>query len=100
MQKFTKLGEQAKDGEVKNAWQLDVSEHLSPVDPHTYFQTSGEAIAKTEKLISDISEQLKSAKKLKKKLEKVKANNKYLETEWVYGKLVLKIKNTRKGKKK
>ena len=96
MNNFAKLGQAPNPDQTKGAWHLDVSEYLSPIDPHTYFQTSGEAIAKTDKLILDLQEQLKQARKLKRVLIKTRDTNKYLETEWIDGGLVLKTKNTRK----
>lgn len=62
---YPRLGEDPEDKKIKNVWMFpDINKSFPPVkygdktliDPHRYYITSGEALRKTEVLISDIRE--------------------------------------------
>lgn len=75
---------------------LEVYSFVKPIDPKRYFVTSGEAIAKAQKLEKDLWESAGLARKLVKVLESTRAEAKYLETSWENGQLRLRKKNPRK----
>jgi len=78
-----------------NIHKLDISKYAKAIDPSKYFYTSGDAICKTEKLIEDMQELLRNAKKLHAELIALRGDNKYLETEFDNGLVTIRIKNPR-----
>lgn len=78
---YNKLGD--KDDNLdnpKSVWIFpDIRETFPTIDPFKYYVTSGEAIQKTEKLISDIQEQLANLILFKKMLLEARGPSKYLE---------------------
>lgn len=57
----------------------DIEKTLPAINPSKYYVTSGEAIQKTDRLISDLTELLSKAKEFKQLLIKSKGDNTYLE---------------------
>ena len=94
MHKYPLLGEERQDGQSKKVWVVPIDQYVC-IDPKQYFITTGEATVKIDVVINDVSELLKSLKKLKKQLEKVKDDADYLETAWDNGDLVVKQKYKR-----
>ena len=82
--------------EEDGVYSLDVYSFLKPIDPVKYFVTSGEAVAKAQKLEKDLWEAAGMARKMVKALEETRAEAKYLETSWDNGQLCLRKKNPRK----
>jgi hypothetical protein len=67
-----------------------------PIDPKTYFVTSGEAVRKAEQLEKDLWYAAGQARKLKNLLKVAREKAVYLETEWnADARLILKRKNPR-----
>ena len=81
--------------EDDGVYSLDVYAFVKPLDPRQYFVTSGEAVAKAQKLEKDLWEAAGLARKLVKVLEETRAEAKYLETSWDRGILCLRRKNPR-----
>jgi len=98
-EKFTRLGEECEEGKPDNVWQCRIEEFMKPIVPNDYFLTSGEAVAKTERLISDIRVAMADAINFLRLLQEVKGKNKYLETEVVDGHVIFRSKNPRKKNK-
>jgi hypothetical protein len=82
--------------EEDGVFSLDVYTFLKPIDPVKYFVTSGEAIAKAQKLEKDLWEAAGMARKMVKALEEARFDAKYLETSWNNGVLEMRRKNPRK----
>lgn len=98
-EQFCKLGKNRKEHQPDGIYHLVLSEFISAIDPHTYFITSGEAIAKATQLEKDIWLMAGKARQLKNMLKKARGPAVYLETEWNDNRLLLKRKNPRnKGK--
>jgi hypothetical protein len=58
-----------------------MKDFIAPIDPNTYFITSGEAVAKAERLEKDIWLMAGKARQLKNLLKKARGPAVYLETE-------------------
>ena len=99
-EQFCKLGNPRKEHQPDGIFQLVLKDFMGPIDPHQYFITSGEAIAKAEKLEKDIWLMAGKARQLKNLLKKARGPAVYLETEWNDGRLLLKRKNPRNPKVK
>lgn len=97
---YALLGNDPVEGQDKNIVELRLDDHVGSVDPKRYFITSGEAIAKCEKLESDCKKLLSDVRKLLKALKVQKSDASYLETSWNDGRLLLKRKNKRVRKPK
>lgn len=97
-EQFCRLGKNKKEHQPEGIYQLVLKEFMTPIDPHQYFITSGEAIAKAEKLEKDIWLMAGKARQLKNLLKKARGPAVYLETEWNDGRLLLKRKNPRNPK--
>lgn len=78
-----------------NIHRLDIAQYVKAIDPTKYFHTSGDAICKTEKLIEDLQELVRNAKRLYAELVTIRGDNKYLETEFDNGSVIIRIKNPR-----
>lgn len=94
-EQFCKLGKNRKEHQPEGIYHLVLKEFMTPIDPHQYFITSGEAIAKAEKLEKDIWLMAGKARQLKNMLKKARGPAVYLETEWNDSRLLLKRKNPR-----
>lgn len=79
--KFCKLGEVRKEHQPDGIYTLIMKEFMMPIDPNTYFITSGEAVAKAERLEKDIWLMAGKARQLKNLLKKARGPAVYLETE-------------------
>jgi hypothetical protein len=97
--KYAKLGEEPIEGQIVDAWYIN-KDDLKPFDPGAYFQTSGEAVAKGIKMLSDAHKFVGRLQSLVSKLKKTKANNKFLEVGHDDFQIVCKNKNPRVFKKK
>lgn len=98
--KFCKLGETRKEHQPDGIYQLIMKEFMMPIDPNTYFITSGEAVAKAERLEKDIWLMAGKARQLKNLLKKARGPAVYLETERGLEDqaIILKRKNPRNPK--
>lgn len=77
---YNLLGGEENLDKQKFVWIFpDISKTIPPVIPSQYYITSGEAIAKTDKLISDINNTLVQAINLREKLIEARGASKYLE---------------------
>ncbi len=93
---YTKLGEDPLPGQPKDVW--DVTESLGAlkaVDPASYFTTSGEAVKKADKLVTDLYSLSVMARSFRDKLKKSRGSKKFLETARENGKLLCKAKDPR-----
>ena len=99
-EQYCKLGNPRKEHQPDGIFHLVMKDFMSAIDPNTYFITSGEAIAKAEKLEKDIWLMAGKARQLKNMLKKARGPAVYLETEWNDGRLLLKRKNPRNPKVK
>lgn len=99
-EQFCRLGEHRKEHQPEGIYQLIMKDFMTPIDPNQYFITSGEAIAKAEKLEKDIWLMAGKARKLRNLLKKARGPAVYLETEWNDSRLLLKRKNPRNKDKK
>jgi hypothetical protein len=82
----------------KGVWHIDIAnfhEALKAIDPKSYFITSGEAVRKTETLCTDLKNALQIANRLLTIFKTLKADAKYLETQWESDRLLIKTKNPR-----
>ena len=82
----------------KAVWQVDIEnfhEALKTIDPRTYFTTSGEAVRKTERLYEDLKGAMSVVNRMLTIFKALKADAKYLETQWENERLLLKQKNPR-----
>jgi hypothetical protein len=82
----------------KGVWYIDIEsfhEALKVIDPKQYFITSGEAVKKTEVLCTDLKAALQIATRLLTIFKTLKADAKYLETQWENQRLLIKTKNPR-----
>lgn len=82
----------------KGVWCIDIRsfhEAFKAIDPAQYFITSGEAVKKTEVLCADLKASLKVANRLLGIFKTLKADAKYLETQWENQRLLIKTKNPR-----
>lgn len=97
---YAKLGNEALQHQPDGVWDItDSLTDLSAIDPSAYFITSGEAVKKSDKLVSDLYSLAVKARSFRNKLEKARAEAKYLETHRENGKLLVKKKSPRKKKK-
>lgn len=87
--------EERYDNHKQGVWEFDLDDFVKPIEPKKYFVTTGDAVCKTKRLISDIENLLSDSKKMLEILEKIRGSNVYLETRWENGKLLLLIKNPR-----
>lgn len=95
---YCRLGEKKAPHHPDGIWELALSDFVAPIDPKSYFITSGEAIQKTKKLLLDIADLADKTRKLLKELKKAKGKAVYLETDWTgdgSGLLYLRQKNPR-----
>ena len=99
-EQYCKLGNHRKEHQPDGIFHLVMKDFMTPIDPNTYFITSGEAIAKAEKLEKDIWTMAGKARQLKNLLKQARGPAVYLETEWNDGRLLLKRKNPRNPKTK
>ncbi len=77
---YNLLGGEENLDKPKTVWIFpDIANTIPAVDPSKYYVTSGEAIAKTDKLISDLNSTLALAMILKEKLIQARGASKYLE---------------------
>ena len=77
---YTLLGGEEDLNKPKFVWIFpDISKTIPCVDAAQYYVTSGEAVAKTDKLISDLNIALAQAMHLKEKLLAARGASKYLE---------------------
>lgn len=72
--KYPKVGD-----DVESVVYYLTLEDLSSVDPKKYFETSGEAVAKAEKLDQDAWKLAGATRKLLNNLKKSRGESKYLE---------------------
>jgi hypothetical protein len=87
---YTKLGEEPLPGQPKEVW--DITEALAAlkaIDPATYFTTSGEAVKKADKLVTDLYSLSILARGFRDRLKKARGIKKFLETARENGKLLL-----------
>jgi hypothetical protein len=92
------LCQEREPHQPKNVWQIDIdnfNEALKVIDPRAYFTTSGEAVRKAERLHEDLKAMLAVVGRMKKIFVALKADAKYLETQWENERLLLKQKNPR-----
>ena len=98
--KFPILGHAPKEGQFDNGWVVP-QEELQVFDPRKYFATSGEAVAKSEKMLKDAWLYVGKLQSFANKLKKAKGAAKYLEVAWQGGgTLVVQAKNPRVFKEK
>lgn len=93
-EKYASLGDEPQAHQPKNAWKVPIN-NFKPIDPKSYFITSGEATVKVKKLEEDAWRLAGAIRSLRMQLEKTKGVNKYLETSWDEGRLIVKQKNPR-----
>jgi hypothetical protein len=104
---YAKLGNEPLPGQPKETW--DITDELkslkalaenSPaiIDPTAYFITSGEAVKKAEKMVSDLYSLALKAKAFKNHLKKARGTKKYLETARENNRLLVKRKDPRTPK--
>lgn len=93
---FCKIGGKKQLHQPEAIFELTLSDFFSgPLDPKSYFVTSGEAVRKAEQLEKDIWLMAGKARQLRNLLKKARDKAVYLETEWNDGRLILKRKNPR-----
>jgi hypothetical protein len=93
---YTKLGEDPLPGQPKDVWDVtDALASLKAVDPAAYFTTSGEAVKKADKLVTDLYSLSIMARSFRDKLKKSRGIKKFLETARENGKLLCKAKDPR-----
>lgn len=90
--------EDRREYHAKDLWELEIKQLLPKIDPVDYFRTTGEATIKLKKLEHDLFALIGSVKRISHTLDKLKGDNAYLETQWIDGHLLMKIKNPRKNK--
>ena len=95
---FTPLGSERQQHQPRNVFEVVLDEWIKGIDPRDYFITTGEAVQKAEVMEKELWKAAGNARRLVKALKLARAENKYLETEWREGRLLLKIKNPRKKK--
>lgn len=77
---YNLLGGEENLDKPKCVWVFpDISKTIPDIIPSQYFITSGEAIAKTDKLISDLNNTLARVIYLREKLVEARGVSKYLE---------------------
>ncbi len=93
---YAQLGFEPVKGQNSTAWFIPEGAVIyDNKSPKSFFTTTGEATIKIDVMIQHLQQQLKEARKLKKLLVMTKAENKYLETCWESGILLVKTKNSR-----
>jgi len=93
---YTKLGEDPLPGQPKDVWDItDALAALKAIDPATYFTTSGEAVKKADKLVTDLYSLSIMARSFRDKLKKSRGIKKFLETARENSKLLVKAKDPR-----
>jgi hypothetical protein len=97
--KYAELGDAPAEGQVPNAWCVS-KEDLEPFNPGYYFQTSGEGVAKGEKMMQDAWKFIGRLQKLMGKLKKARAQHKFLEIGHENFQVVAKTKDPRVFKDK
>lgn len=90
------VGFDKQDSQPKNIFELKLDQFVDHIDPHQYYITSGEAVAKAERLEKDMWKVAGQTRALVKLLKELKDDAKYLECTWEDGRLLLKKKNQRK----
>lgn len=94
---FAFLGQQPEPHQPDGVFDVTSAlKDLPAIDPRDYYRTSGEAVKKAEKLVSDLYSAAVKARSFKDKLERSRADAKYLETQWDNLKLLVKRKYPRK----
>lgn len=84
------------DNHKKGVWSLNISDFgLKLIDPHQYYVTTGEVIAKTRRLEQDFLIAYQNVKRMADILEGLRGDNAYLETRWEDKTMILIIKNPR-----
>jgi hypothetical protein len=100
-EQYCRLGNTPKEHQPDGIYQLNMKEFMPAIDPNAYFVTSGEAVAKAERLEKDIWLMAGKARQLKNLLKKARGPAVYLETErHPDGSVILKRKNPRNPKVK
>jgi hypothetical protein len=97
--KFPLIGEKLGPDDPVGVYTLILDELLA-IDPKTYFQTSGEAVLKAEKLEKDVWSLAGKCRKLTKQLKDARGPSKYLEVTFENRQLVCRRKDPRKTKNK
>lgn len=93
--RFTKIGNAPDEDDESGVFSLDLSD-LKAVDPSSYFITSGEAVAKAERLDADAWILAGKCRKLLGQLKKARGDSKYLEVTHELGEIVCRRKDPRK----
>ncbi|MDP1711937.1 MAG: hypothetical protein Q8K86_05720 [Candidatus Nanopelagicaceae bacterium] len=97
--RYPYLNEKPIEDQLENGWIIK-AEDLESFHPKSYFITSGEAVAKAEKMVKDAWAFTGRLNKLLNQLKKAKGKAKYLETCHIGDGLAVLAKNPRKLKKK
>ena len=93
---YTKLGEDPLPTQPKDVWDITPAlAILKAIDPAAYFTTSGEAVKKADKLVTDLYSLTTMARSFRDKLRKSRGIKKFLETARENGKLLVKAKDPR-----
>lgn len=93
---YAKLGNDPLPGQPKEVWELpEIKTEFPEISPYKYFETSGEAVKKADKLLSDLYSLTAKVKSFRDKLKKARGPNKYLETSRDGFVCLVKSKNPR-----
>lgn len=96
---YAVLGEKPADHQPDGVFDItEALNNLPAIDPKQYFITSGEAVRKADKLVSDFYSAAVRAKVFRTKLEEARASAKHLETQHDDGRLLAKRKSPRRRK--